>query len=148
METFSESNISIFKLFHLNCCRIFPQIATVADIDTADWLRLRPEIFKCKKLKDRKSTLLWPNQPDLQTSKKQTGNQLKPNEDQDIGCTIPSPMSRKMDRSTSTNVEIFLLSIYKTTLAANQNNMATPQTYDSQQMAHMLSLPQPCFKII
>ena len=76
METFSESNISNFKVFHLNCCRIFPQIATVADIDTADWLRLRPEIFKCKKLKDRKSTLLWPNQPDLQTSKKQTGNQL------------------------------------------------------------------------
>ena len=69
-------------------------------------------------------------------------------EDQDIGCTIPSPMSGKMDRSTSTNVEIFLLSIYKTTLAANQNNMATPQTYDSQQMAHMLSLPQPHFKII
>ena len=64
METFSESNISIFKLFHLNCCRIFPQVATVADIDTADGLRLRPEIFKCKKLKDRKSTLLWPNQPE------------------------------------------------------------------------------------
>ena len=64
METFSESNISIFKLFHLNCCRKFPQVATVADIDTADGLRLRPEIFKCEKLKDRKSTLLWPNQPE------------------------------------------------------------------------------------
>ena len=57
-------------------------------------------------------------------------------------------ISPKMYKHFNTNVEIFLLSIYKTTLAANQNNMATPQTYDSQQMAHMLSLPQPHFKII
>jgi len=65
MEIFSESNMSNFKFFHLNCCRIFLQIATAADIATADGLRLRPEIFKCKKLKDRKSQLLWPNQLEL-----------------------------------------------------------------------------------
>jgi len=36
MEVFSASNISDFKLFYINCCRIYLQVTSVADISTAD----------------------------------------------------------------------------------------------------------------
>ena len=70
MKVSSESNISDFKLFHINCCRIYLQVISVADISTADGTNIREEILSCMRIKDRKSPLVWPNQQEHTSQQK------------------------------------------------------------------------------
>ena len=70
MKVSSESNISDFKLFHINCCRIYLQVLSVADISTADGTNIREEILSCMRIKDRKSPLVWPNQQEPTSQQK------------------------------------------------------------------------------
>ena len=64
MEMFTVKKISSFKLFHLNCCRMYLNVLTLADITTADGLSIRQDIVECRLPRDRKSPLVWPNQPE------------------------------------------------------------------------------------
>ena len=52
------------QFFHLNCCRIYLQVVTMADIKTADGKQLRHTFLKCEKSRDRTSRMIWPNQSD------------------------------------------------------------------------------------
>ena len=126
MEVFSASNISDFKLFYINCCRIYLQITSVADISTADGTKIRKEILSCRRIKDRKSSLVWPNQQEPTSQQKSDWKSAL------YKCLLQSKIIRfpviktkvgKMAHASNKKLEILLFPNYKITVEANNIHM-------------------------
>ena len=64
MSLFLNKRISDYLLFHLNACRMYLQVTSLADIVTADGRYIRPEIVECNRIAQRSSQWTWPQQPD------------------------------------------------------------------------------------
>ena len=57
MQILAERGLSKHRLFHLNTCRTYLQVSSVADIATADGKKLRPEILNFERIIHR--TIKW-----------------------------------------------------------------------------------------
>ena len=61
----ADSKLIDFKLYHINCCRMYIQVNPVVDIAMADGIILRKELLNYnEKIKDHESLFVLPNQPD------------------------------------------------------------------------------------
>ena len=71
MQIFAERGLNKHRLFHLNTCRMYLQVSSVADIATADGKRLQPEILACKRITHRTKKWECPTQPTPTDQQKQ-----------------------------------------------------------------------------
>ena len=63
MSLFLNKGISDYLLFHLNACRMYLQVTSIADMVTADCRYIQPEIVECNRIAQRSSQWTWPQQP-------------------------------------------------------------------------------------
>ena len=63
MEYFASRGVSKYKLCHLNACRMFLQVSSIADIATADGVQIHQNSLECKHITSRRWGHGIPNHP-------------------------------------------------------------------------------------